>query len=1032
MATLALSLGGAVAGNVIGGPLGGQVGFLAGQFLGNALFGNADDRVIEGPRLTDLAVTSSAYGRPIPIVYGRFRVGGNVIWSPGIVEHRQEETAGGKGGGPSQATVTYRYTADFRVALCEGPADTILRIWADGKLIADFTGPSPVFASKVSRGNIRLYLGNESQAADPAEQADRGINDTPAYRGQVGIVFDDVPLEDFGNRIPQITAEVAVKASDSLPVASAVAFLAPVTQLARWSADRRFLFTLDTAGTATKWDTVNHRQIIGTTVAAGGRFCPGLDSEGNLYSEGTAGNIAKFDENWGTLGTSPAAMSQDIETLIVAGRPGFERVIAQGTIGAVGIFSARTLALMSEVDLVDFAAPTVGSAYLANTNFNGMAVDGEGFVWTLVVDSTTDGYLFKLDPGIGSILERHILPGRNKARFLAYDPASNSLIVEENNAVGVLRFSLDSLTIDATLALTLNATVDNRAQYCAGPIDGRLWLQTSENVAFEIDTRSFVLLRSVSKTDWGVGPTVEQMVYDTINHALIWLDVLPTPTLYWLYLDRKTGLSAALKDIVDDLSARVGLDASDLRTTALSDSVIGFVVSDRMRARAALEPLASAFLFDVREEDFKVDFVARGGAPVLTIPQDDLGARSDGDGAVVPLVVEDRMQEIELPLRIDMTYADADSDFQTGVQSFQRIGDAVATRKRVTLNVPIAFDKTEAAQRVERIGFLAWQARTPFDLAVSRRHARISPGDVVQASVQGTTFTLRVENIALGADGVIQVRGVSENAALYSSTATGVAALAVPDQTVALSGPSALYLMDTPLLRDADEGLGIYVAAGSFGAESWPGASVFKSTDGLEFSSPVTFISGGRNAVHGRTETVLATHGARTWDRGTTVQVRLFRGSISSVTETAVLNGANAVLVADEVVQFANAVLNQDGSYTLSTLLRGRRGTEWATANHAIGERVILLTDATVLKTALADSELNTQRFYKAVTVGGTLAEGTQKSLTFLGRALMPYAPVHVTGAQAGSPTDWSIAWVRRSRLGGAWKDGADIPLGEE
>ncbi len=280
-------------------------------------------------------------------------MGGNVIWSPGIAERRQEETAGGKGGGVSQTTVTYRYTADFRVALCEGPAEAILRIWADGKLIADFTGPSPVFASKVSRGNIRLYLGEETQAADPAEQADRGINDTPAYRGQVGIVFDDVPLEDFGNRIPQITAEVAVKASDNLPVASAAAFHAPVTQLARWSADRRFLFTLDIGGNATKWDTVNNRQVVGTTVAAGGRFCPGLDSEGNLYSEGAAGEIAKFDENWGVLGSSPTALSQGIETLVVAGLPGFERVIALSTIGTVGTFSARTLALMSEVDLAE-------------------------------------------------------------------------------------------------------------------------------------------------------------------------------------------------------------------------------------------------------------------------------------------------------------------------------------------------------------------------------------------------------------------------------------------------------------------------------------------------------------------------------------------------------------------------------------------------------------------------------------------------------------------------------------------------------
>jgi hypothetical protein len=116
----------------------------------------------------------------------------------------------------------------------------------------------------------------------------------------------------------------------------------------------------------------------------------------------------------------------------------------------------------------------------------------------------------------------------------------------------------------------------------------------------------------------------------------------------------------------------------------------------------------------------------------------------------------------------------------------------------------------------------------------------------------------------------------------------------------------------------------------------------------------------------------------------------------------------------------------------LSVLLRGRRGTEWATGSHAAGERAVALTDTSLLRTTLADAELNALRFYKAVTVGGTLAEGTRKSLTFLGRSFMPYAPVHVTGSVSGSPADWTIAWVRRSRLGGAWKDGADIPLGEE
>ena len=43
----------------------------------------------------------------------------------------------------------------------------------------------------------------------------------------------------------------------------------------------------------------------------------------------------------------------------------------------------------------------------------------------------------------------------------------------------------------------------------------------------------------------------------------------------------------------------------------------------------------------------------------------------------------------------------------------------------------------------------------------------------------------------------------------------------------------------------------------------------------------------------------------------------------------------------------------------------------------------------------------------------------------------MPYAPVHVTGSRNPSG-DLAVAWVRRTRLGGAWRDGTGtVPLGE-
>ena len=42
-------------------------------------------------------------------------------------------------------------------------------------------------------------------------------NITPAFRGMVYIVFEELPLDEFGNRLPPITAEVAWAGQDELP-----------------------------------------------------------------------------------------------------------------------------------------------------------------------------------------------------------------------------------------------------------------------------------------------------------------------------------------------------------------------------------------------------------------------------------------------------------------------------------------------------------------------------------------------------------------------------------------------------------------------------------------------------------------------------------------------------------------------------------------------------------------------------------------------------------------------------------------------
>ncbi len=196
MATLLLSGAGAALGGILGGPLGAIIGQVVGSTLGSVV----DQAVLGGgkrvatPRLNSMPVLASNEGAPIPRIYGRARVGGQIIWATRFLETTSRTRAGGKGGGPK--VTTYSYYANFAVAFCEGQIASVRRIWADGKEI-DLTTLT-----------MRVYKGDETQAADPLIVAKEGAAFAPAYRGTAYAVFEMMPLADFGNRIPQLTFEV--------------------------------------------------------------------------------------------------------------------------------------------------------------------------------------------------------------------------------------------------------------------------------------------------------------------------------------------------------------------------------------------------------------------------------------------------------------------------------------------------------------------------------------------------------------------------------------------------------------------------------------------------------------------------------------------------------------------------------------------------------------------------------------------------------------------------------------------------------
>lgn len=179
---------------VSGAAIGQALGSVAGRAIDAAL-----SPPIEGPRLKSLHIMDSREGAALPLVYGRMRVGGQVIWAARFKEYRTEES-GGKGG---PTYTSYSYSASFAVALCEGPITRVDRIWANGELLT------------LGDVNWRLYHGSETQLPDPLIEAVQGSDQAPAYRGTAYIVFEDLPLDAFGHRLPQLSFEIVRAGTDS-------------------------------------------------------------------------------------------------------------------------------------------------------------------------------------------------------------------------------------------------------------------------------------------------------------------------------------------------------------------------------------------------------------------------------------------------------------------------------------------------------------------------------------------------------------------------------------------------------------------------------------------------------------------------------------------------------------------------------------------------------------------------------------------------------------------------------------------------
>lgn len=456
----------------------------------------------------------------------------------------------------------------------------------------------------------------------------------------------------------------------------------------------------------------------------------------------------------------------------------------------------------------------------------------------------------------------------------------------------------------------------------------------------------------------------------------------------------------------DEVGVTIGAllaDASDGAIQSDDERTIGGYAAYGEDVAAAVAPLVEAFAVELRDDG---DALRSPPDETVRLPAEmDLGASAEIVGS--PAVERQQAPASSLPAALALSYYDPARDYQTGQA---RASSPAPSRIMRALTLPCVLEAGAAKATAESLLLRAWALRERLRVRLPLSFAEARPGALFRLpGVAGDWVAEEVEVERF----VVAVTLVAAWAHAGSRSADPGRVLPQPD-VVAL--PTRLALFDLPDPASAQPTLALAAASPSGG---WQPVAIEILAGGTASASRTAL----GEAVLGEALTSLGDAEPFLTDLANTLDIQLANPDhwLQSRDDEALAMGANLAMIGDEMLQFGQAEALAAGKFRLSRLLRGRRGSEWAAASHAVGEDFVLL-DARAVKAIPLPSEM----LGSAVTViahgPGDAASPPSVTRTANGEAMKPLSPSHL---QAGLAADGSlaIAWVQRSRLAWAWLD---------
>ena len=992
MAQLVIAFAGASIGGALAGPgalflgmNGAQIGWMAGSMLGSMLAGK---QRTAGPRLDELRVSGTEYGNGIAWVAGAPRVAGDLIWSSDRREIATTEEVG-KGGGGSEYT-SYTYEIDALYLLADQPDAIVTRCWDNGKLIwtnlASADDASRLASEQAAKWRrITVYNGADAQLPDPTYEA--AVTHAPAYTRRLCVFIESMQLGSSGT-LPNLTFEVAslgdtnpnfVRRYEVADTGWQFADLynsgAGYPGLLAISPAVRVTIQHDTA------TTVYLYELDGTTAGTATR-----ESDENYPAlPGNNGGTVPTNFPVGMLGGEPVRCSNHFYAL------GTETHIRRGAklAGAWGLGI-----------LPDLANVLPSGRYLSNTM---PCSDGAHL---LVMTAPTPTYTG------GAVADRwHIIGIDGGGLPVLVDSGDVETPrphqVYGNCAQQNYSFQCGMLEDDLQHVWIANGAGDGWLEMLKIEPDG---VMRSRSIMNDALLQHFFTYPSI----WAEGSfavVVSRQSYQAFRRAGDVIDEVP------------------LQDVIEALCDRATMPAGTYDASALASITqpVRALAVTNGSARQALEILQSSHGFDAYVTD-KLYFVPRGGSPVLTVDADDLAA-GDNDAQDEPFALT-LNSDLEMPSRIAVVFKNMSADQVNGTEHSDR--GPTGQDSIQTIQLAIGMTPGEAKGVADAMVRDAYAARLTSQLSLPMAYTQLTPTDVIQVpGSEGTLYRMRITRRS-DSGGIMTIDVVGDDGEVV------VAEMATSDSytqqtTVSSLSETLLYPLDIPILRDADDSPGYYVAARGV-SNPWPGAAVFSSANSIDYAVVATV---GENATMGTCTTTLGPWaGGAVMDEINSVTVSMAAGELASTTRDALLldRSLNAMMIGSELIQFTTVELlsASPNVYKLTRLLRGLRGTEWASAGHSANERAVLLQPRGIRQVAQQLDDTHRPIYLKGLTAGQSLADVAAAQFTNNNTRLMAFAPVDLRYSRDANGS-FSMEWKRRTRLATTFcgPGGIKVPLDE-